>query len=416
MSDLVLSVEGLWKKFAPGLRRASAYGLSDMARELLPFGRCEAALRPGEFWALRDINLELQRGQALAVVGHNGAGKSTLLKLLYGLLKPDRGRIAINGRCEAIIELGTGFMPLLSGRENIELAADVRGLGGPARRDLIEQVVTFADIGGAVDAPMQSYSSGMKSRLSFALTAHLGAELLLVDEVLAVGDMAFQRKCVNLMKSYVADGGSLIFISHNAFQVQRMCDAGLVLHKGEQVLSGSSLEAINLLLEMRAPSQPPPAEKSVAAKGEIEITGIEALPIGDDSLRSGGSALIRMTYIAPKPVDVFWGFSIWTQDQWVRVTGEVSPEPVTLHAGSGELTCVATKIPLVGGRYVLRGAILESATEQPLAMRGFDDAPTQMLVREPLDRSSNNKMAADQLIHMEVDWSRGERPQDRASR
>jgi ABC-type polysaccharide/polyol phosphate transport system ATPase subunit len=402
LADHVLSVEGLWKKFAPETRRASAYGIRDISRELFALGG-GGSLRRGEFWALRDINFEMARGDALAVVGHNGAGKSTLLKTLYGLLKPDRGRVRLAGRSEAIIELGAGFHPLLTGRENIELGAGLHGLGAAAKRRLVDEVVDFADIGEFVDSPMQTYSTGMRTRLSFALSAHLGADLLLVDEVLAVGDMTFQRKCVNLMRRYLGEGGSLIFISHNTFQIQTVCDRGIVLDGGRQIFTGTAVEAINLLLERR-PAQPAATSGAIAPKGPVAITAIELVPAAGDQLLALQPARIKLRYAAAEAIDVVWGFSIWTQDQWVCVAGEHRPGPISIGPGEGELSCLISNVPLVGGRYLVRAAIMDPVTKQGIALRGFHDAPTPFVVNEPIDDASNMKMALHQLIHLDVSW------------
>jgi ABC-type polysaccharide/polyol phosphate transport system ATPase subunit len=398
----VLSVEGLWKKFAPETRRASAYGLRDIARELFAVGG-GGRLRDGEFWALRDINFEMARGDALAVVGHNGAGKSTLLKTLYGLLKPDRGAVRLAGRSEAIIELGAGFHPLLTGRENIELGAGLHGLGAAAKRRLVDEVVDFADIGDFVDSPMQTYSTGMRTRLSFALSAHLGADLLLVDEVLAVGDMTFQRKCVNLMRRYLGEGGSLIFISHNAFQIQTVCDRGIVLDGGRQIFTGTAVEAINLLLELR-PAQPAADPRAAPPDEPVAITDLDLVPVVGDRIVAQQPARVRIRYTAVEAINVVWGFSIWTQDQWVCIAGEQRREPVTIGPGTGEISCLLTGMPLVGGRYLLRAGILDPVTKQPLALRGFRDAPSAIVVNDVIDSASNMKMAAHQLIHLEVSW------------
>ena len=193
----ILSVAHVSKKYAQQLRRSLWYGARDIARELVPFGSNESPLRPGEFWALDDVSFELERGSSLAVVGGNGAGKSTLLKILYGLLKPDRGEVRVRGRMEALLELGTGFNPLLSGRENVGVGAALHGFDGRQTSALLERVIDFAELGEFIDAPLQAYSTGMKTRLAYALSANLEPDVLLVDEVLAVGDVAFQdRKSV----------------------------------------------------------------------------------------------------------------------------------------------------------------------------------------------------------------------------
>src|SRR5688572_9077508 len=212
MTDKVLTVSDLSKRYSQSLRRSLAYAVRDFGRELWPWASGEPRLRKGEFWALDGISFSLGRGEAMGIVGHNGAGKSTLLKALYGLIKPDRGEIRIRGRTEALIELGTGFNGLLSGRENVMVGAVLHGFDSGRARRLVDQVVDFAELAEFIDAPVQSYSSGMRARLAYALASQLEPDLLLVDEVLAVGDVTFQRKCFNHMRAYLDNGGALLFV------------------------------------------------------------------------------------------------------------------------------------------------------------------------------------------------------------
>lgn len=217
--ETTLSVSNLSKKYCGDLKKALFYGLGDIAGEMSGRQWWAGRLRPGEFWALDDISFDVRRGEAVAVIGRNGAGKSTLLRVIYGLLKPDMGQVRIAGRSEAIIELGTGFNPLLTGRENIEVGASLHGLDPDATGRLLEAVIDFAELAEFIDAPLLSYSSGMKARLAYSLAAHLGPDLLLVDEALAVGDLAFQHKCIRHMRQFVQGGGSLLLVSHNVQQI-----------------------------------------------------------------------------------------------------------------------------------------------------------------------------------------------------
>jgi ABC-type polysaccharide/polyol phosphate transport system ATPase subunit len=337
-------------------------------------------------------------------VGHNGAGKSTLLKILYGLLKPDRGTVRIGGRTEAIIELGTAFRPLLSGRENIELGAAVHGLGSRDTRALIDKVVDFAGLDKFIDAPMQTYSSGMKARLSFALSAHLGPDLLLVDEVLAVGDTAFQRKCVRYMRRYLDDGGAIVFVSHNAYQIQSICNRGLVLDRGRALFQGSAVEALDLLMDTRKAEDSGPAGGVADVAGGVAIDELTVQAASPGPIRSGDPLDIVLRYTASEPLDIRWGFSFWTQDQWVCIAGEQREDQQRIGPGSGTLRCRVERLPLVGGRYVVRAAILDGETNQPLALRGFYDKPATLTVEEEPSSGSNIKMALNQLIHMGVAW------------
>ena len=400
----LLRVEGLSKKFAPQMRRALAYGFRDMAAELNPRARPATALRPGEFWALQDVSFDVGRGEALAVVGHNGAGKSTLLKILYGLLKPDAGSVRINGRTEAIIELGSAFRPLLSGRENIELGAAVHGLSRKETGLLIEEAAEFANLGDFIDVPMQNYSSGMKARLSFALAAHLRPDILLIDEVLSVGDAAFQRKCIRFMQRFLEKGGAVIFISHSAYQIQSICQRGLVLEHGRATFLGSAVEALNLLMDTRTAEEPTAPDALGDASAGVIIDDLAALPLSPGPIQSGGPVDVVLSYSAAEPIEIRWGFSLWTQDQWVCIAGEQRSEPLRIGPGSGTLRCRIERLPLVGGRYAMRAAILDAETTQPLASRGFHNKSVILAVREEPSSTSNIKMALHQLIHLDVDW------------
>ncbi len=186
-SDVLIHVEDVSKKFCRNLRRSLWYGLQDTAADLLGRGESSASLRPEEFWAVDDVSFSLKRGECLGLVGRNGAGKTTLLKMLNGLIKPDKGRIEIRGRVGALIALGAGFNPILTGRENVYVNGAVLGLSKREISERIDEIIDFAEIGDFIEAPVQSYSSGMQVRLGFAVATAMKPDVLLLDEVLAVG-------------------------------------------------------------------------------------------------------------------------------------------------------------------------------------------------------------------------------------
>lgn len=203
-------------------------------------------LRKDEFWALRDINFEVKRGECLGLVGHNGAGKSTLLKLLNGLIRPDTGRIEVNGSVGALIELGAGFSPFLSGRENVYINGSILGLSKSEIDKKYDEIVDFAELTDFMDMPVQNYSSGMKVRLGFAIAAQVNPDILLIDEVLAVGDMGFTLKCFNQMDKLLKNT-AIILVSHSIPQVARMATKLCVLDKGNSMFIGNDVsEGINL--------------------------------------------------------------------------------------------------------------------------------------------------------------------------
>jgi lipopolysaccharide transport system ATP-binding protein len=396
----VLAVSGLSKKYSQSLRRGLGYALRDMAHEFLP-GRSQD-LRREEFWALQDVSFEVAPGDALAVIGGNGAGKSTLLKLLFGLLKPDRGEIRIAGRTEAILELGTGFGPLLSGRENIRVGAALHHMRGADLRRLEEKVIQFADIGDAIDAPVISYSTGMKARLAFALAAHLEPDILLVDEALTVGDFAFQRKCIAHIRDYLSGGGALLLVSHNAFQIQAVCNRGIYLESGRLAFEGTAVEALDRMFDARAeavgPLRPPPDEDVPVTIEEIVAEGP-----GGGAPRTLEPLRIAVRYRCREAVEVNWSFGVYTSDQWVCITGSFDESPRRLEPGTGEVSCLVPRLPLLPGRYLLRVAIVDPATRYPFAMSQWNGG-LPLRVEGETSATRNAQAQLQQLVALDVDW------------
>ncbi|HPX61886.1 MAG TPA: ABC transporter ATP-binding protein, partial [Deltaproteobacteria bacterium] len=250
MTDTLIKVDGVSKKFCRDLKRSLWYGVQDLGSELL--GRRHGKngeLRADEFWAVNNISFELKRGECLGLIGHNGAGKTTLLRMLNGLIKPDKGRIEMRGRVGALIALGAGFNPVLTGRENIYVNASILGLSKREIETKIDEIIDFADIGDFIDSPVQNYSSGMSVRLGFAVANALEPDILLLDEILAVGDAGFRSKCYNSI-SKIAKKAAVIYVSHSMAAVSRLANSGLVLENGAVKFIGRTSEAINNYYEL----------------------------------------------------------------------------------------------------------------------------------------------------------------------
>jgi lipopolysaccharide transport system ATP-binding protein len=226
-------LSGVSKKFCRSLKRSMLYGFADVVRGTLALPSRADVLRRDEFFALRDVSLEVEPGEAFAVIGPNGAGKSTLLKVLAGILPPDSGRAEVRGRTGALIELGAGFHPLLSGRENISVNAAILGMSRAELHRAFDSIVAFADIGDFLDTPVKQYSSGMLVRLGFAVAVHCRPDVLLVDEVLAVGDEGFQVKCMNKLGELRSAGTAIILVSHNMHAVSGFARRALLLVQGQ---------------------------------------------------------------------------------------------------------------------------------------------------------------------------------------
>ena len=244
MAAPILKVQDLSKIFCRNLKRSLWYGGKDLLSELLLRRSARSELRKDEFWSLKDVSFELYQGETLGLVGHNGAGKSTLLKMIHGLLKPDVGQVWIKGRVGALIELGMGFNPVLTGRENILVNAAILGLTRQEVGQRLDQIINFADIGEAIDAPLQGYSSGMKVRLGFAIASLLDPEVLLIDEILSVGDSSFRERCHNRLLDYKNQGGSIIFVSHNSAAVEAVSDRVMWLDHGKVMAIGAPGEVL----------------------------------------------------------------------------------------------------------------------------------------------------------------------------
>lgn len=254
-SEVLIKVNGVSKKFCRDLKRSLWYGVQDICSDLNPFGKNgspspishlpsslqnSSGLRPDEFWAVNNVSFELRRGECLGLIGRNGAGKTTLLKMLNGLIKPDSGSIAVRGNVGALIALGAGFNPILTGRENVYVNASILGLTKREIDTQMDGIIEFADIREFIDAPVQSYSSGMRVRLGFAIATAIKPDILLLDEVLAVGDAGFRAKCYSRLAK-IQKNAAVILVSHSMDYIAQICDRVLHFKKG----SGTMYESVN---------------------------------------------------------------------------------------------------------------------------------------------------------------------------
>ena len=235
MSDVVIRVEALGKKYHIGTGRQPGYtALRDVVMDFVRGARAPAKPDGDELWALRNVSFEVARGEVLGIIGRNGAGKSTLLKILSRITEPSEGRVELDGRVASLLEIGAGFHPELTGRENIRLNGAILGMSGREIAAKLDAIVAFAEVEKFLDTPVKRYSSGMYMRLAFSVAAHLEPDILIVDEVLAVGDAEFQRKCLGKMKTVAAsDGRTVLFVSHNLAAVETLCTRALLLDAGQ---------------------------------------------------------------------------------------------------------------------------------------------------------------------------------------
>jgi len=243
MNDTIIKVDGIGKKFCKTLKHTMQYGACDLARSFLGMSQTAESLREGEFWALQDVSFELKRGECLGLVGANGAGKSTLLKILNGIMSPDRGQIEMHGRVGALIEVGAGFHPLLTGRENIYVNGAILGFSKKEINSKFDEIVEFSGLHEFIDSPVKHYSSGMYVRLGFAIAAQMEPDVLIIDEVIAVGDAGFRSKCYNRIAK-ISENTAIILVSHSMPMISRLATSAMVLDRGYVKFKGDSVNAI----------------------------------------------------------------------------------------------------------------------------------------------------------------------------
>ncbi len=279
---IAIKVENVSKKYCKSLKRSMWYGLKDITRNIFGLRSNSLKLRKGEFWALDKVSFGIQQGEMFGIVGPNGAGKTTLLKLLNGIFWPDTGQITIQGRVGALIEVGAGFHPLLTGKQNIYVNAAILGMQKKEVEEKIDAIIAFADIGDYLDTQVKFYSSGMFVRLGFAVAAHCEPEILLIDEVLAVGDKDFQMKCFQKLHEIKKKGTTIVLVSHNEYAIREQTNTCLYIKDGKTKFLGSSEDAITLyirdVLESRAST---PAEITSTTLGVLKKAEILSLRFVD---------------------------------------------------------------------------------------------------------------------------------------
>lgn len=320
-----------------------------------------------DFWALRDVSLEVEQGERLGVIGRNGAGKSTLLKILSRITEPTTGRIRLAGRVASLLEVGTGFHPELTGRENIFLSGAILGMTRAEIKRRFEDIVEFSEVEKFLDTPVKRYSSGMYVRLAFGVAAHLEPEILLVDEVLAVGDAAFQRKCLGKMSDVAEQGRTVLFVSHSMAAIRSLCDRVVLLRDGQVEASGEPEAVVAQYLALgQEASQAALGERTDReGNGKVKLVSMTATGADGQGLAnvcSGDSIRFDLFYESPQPVvrpsfhvAIYDAMGIQVAHFSSRVTGLV----VDRLASTGRATCLIPKLPLTPGRYQVNVAVLQ---------------------------------------------------------
>lgn len=309
MSASIISVKNLAKRYMIGRQVEKGDGLRHALERAVraPFGMLRSdsrakRVRTEEFWALRDLNIEIEQGEVVGIIGRNGAGKSTLLKILSRITEPTQGSIRLRGRCASLLEVGTGFHPELTGRENIFLNGAILGMSRIEIKRRFDEIVAFSEISRFLDTPVKRYSSGMYVRLAFAVAAHLEPDILIVDEVLAVGDVEFQKKCLGKMKDVSGQSGrTVLFVSHNMAAVQNLCSRGVLLDHG-QVLCDGNIGTVISEYTRRASSLSRNSLRERTDRigtGDVMITNVEMLDcrgMQTHACITGAELVLRLSY------------------------------------------------------------------------------------------------------------------------
>jgi len=353
MSDIALEMIEVSKKFKRG-------EIFDSLRDLIPALTGQLIkrltsdqLERQEFWALKDISFTVKKGEAFGIIGHNGAGKSTILKLLSGILRPTKGKIIVSGKISALIEVGAGFHPDLTGRENIFLNGAILGMKKEEIRKKLDEIVEFAQLNDFIDTPVKRYSSGMYARLGFAVAAYVDPDVLVVDEVLSVGDFVFQKKSIERMRRIMQGGTTVIFVSHNIKAVTELCQNALLLDHGKGVKIGETREVTRCYLETAAGDRAGQDKKDVyVAKVSVKNAYESCLDFD-----SGEKAWVEVDIKANRDAKNI-AISINLKDEGLYTLFDISTErlghkPINLAAGESWRFCFQVSLYLASGIFYL---------------------------------------------------------------
>lgn len=388
-SDIIIRVEGLYKKFCISQRKTIVYGGLDVFRSMVGFPGRRDRLRAKEVWALEDIDFEVRRGQTLGIVGVNGAGKTTLLRVLSGIYPPDGGKAYVRGPVGALIAAGAGFHPDMTGRENIYLNGAIVGLKKKEIDAKLEEIVEFAELGQFIDTPVRFYSSGMYVRLGFAIAANIRPRVLVIDEVLSVGDLSFQNKCFRKMKELRESVDAVLFVSHNLDHIRNICSELMVLDSGRVMHHGDVEEGLiryqGHVDDLKKRSADAELKKMSAESSSFDSPDaeVEKIEIGshveklDSSLSAGDDLVIRVGFRCRRQIsNPQFSLSV-LDDKNNVVVWQVSEDNKcrfdSMLPGTYQLTVVFKRVPIVAGVYRIGFAIRDSETCELLSRhnKGF---------------------------------------------
>jgi len=368
MNDLAIRVENLSKRYRIGGRQKRYKRFTETVMDTLsaPIRRLRNLGKPTPpeeiIWALKDVSFEVKRGEVLGIIGRNGAGKTTLLKILSRITEPTEGRAEIHGRVGSLLEVGTGFHPELTGRENVYLNGAILGMHRAEIDRKFDEIVEFSGVEKFLDTPVKRYSSGMYVRLAFAVAAHLEPEIMLVDEVLAVGDAQFQKKCLGKMGDVAQEGRTVLFVSHNMGAIENLCQRSVLLESGSVAGIGDTSSVVRTYLEKVLPfaiEKVPLAQRANrSGNGKVRFTGFHVEDLGGNRLStvsSGRDTVFVFDFCCPdgdtpKAVDMGFSAHCGTQDLFVLYSSYMG-QTFGVVPPKGQFRCTIPRLPLAPGRY-----------------------------------------------------------------
>lgn len=426
-----LEIDGVSKRFYRDLRRSQWRGLVSIANELRGKDASSEA-EDGEFWAVRDVSLRATPGESCGILGRNGAGKSTLLRLAAGILRPDAGRIRSTGRVALLADPGSAFEPVLSGSANLDAAFMIIAGRAPNPSE-VRAIIEFSGLGDRMQTPVRMYSRGMRLRLAFSIAVHATPDVLLIDEALAVGDTAFQLRCLDELQRLLHEGTAIVFVSHSLWLFQRLATTGILLNGGQVAYSGTPMDvAERYIHEMQRGSwSDATADEGllgrelvvpVSTPGEVEV--VQERPVrvaavrirgleGESAVaRSGQPALLEFHLDSSEHFDsAELAFTVWTADLAVCVTGGLSGEvdrgnddgSFALPVGRTVLSVTIPSLPLSHGTYMVRVGVYEMPTSDVIALHGYEDLPSLIELSDGRDRTPEGERGAIPLRAMQVE-------------
>jgi len=352
-NDVLIKVENVSKKFSRDLKKSLWYGIKDIGGDLIGSSNNNVKLRKKEFWALENISFELKRGEVLGLIGRNGAGKTTLLKLLNGLTKPDSGKITMRGRVGALIALGAGFNPILTGRENVYVNGAVLGLSKKEIDENFDEIVGFAELWDFIDTPVQNYSSGMHVRLGFAIASFLSPDVLILDEVLAVGDLRFRNKCYNRIGKIVQNS-TVVLVSHDLNAIQRLCDRVLYLKNGKIIINANKIDAMNAYTKEAYDNQNKKSSGFISSY--LSELNINKIYLKNYKIISGESLVIYIDYKTDAIIEI--GHISCTiknvnNELIAHYRSDISNRIYSFYLGENTMEIPINNINISGGKYTL---------------------------------------------------------------